>query len=252
MSGYQLIKKIMLIKELRKIEEILGWHPDFDIDKLVKRIKTRTRFIYFLLSLVFVLSISLFFIYIQKQNTIRTLQSNIAILQGAVWTNESIKDSLMTTLESSGYLKYLIETEADIKIPKNVDNNHIKYMFEKAIDNEIPVSIMFRLINIESKFDGDNVSPNGFGYMQLTNATYNSYCEKLGIENVPKTPEKNILIGSTLLKDNYDYWKERLPNENDEIIWRYALATYNKGTVNDSVFQDKKLIYYLGYIMKKL
>lgn len=240
-----------VIKELRKIEEILGWHPEFEVDKIIRKIKARTRFTVILMSLLMILGTSFVFTYIKKQDTIKSLQSNIDILENTIWVNNDIKDSLMNTLEASGYLRYLIETESGIKIPKNLNNDDLKYMFERSIDQKIPVAIMFRLIYKESRFDSTAVSSkNAKGYMQIIPSTYNSYCEKLNIEPKPFTNQKNIYVGTYLLKENYNFWKEKKPGSSEKVLWKYALATYNTGNVNDSTFQNSAVNHYVSFILQ--
>lgn len=242
----------MVIRELRKIEEILGWHNEFDIGKLIKKIKMRSRITAFLFSLLLIMSVSFVFIMREKKQTIANLKLNVEILQNTIWVSNDMKDSLMNALESSGYLKYLIETESGIKIPKDFNKDHVKYMFERSIDNKIPLSIMFRLVFKESTFDSTAVSSQGaYGYMQIMPKTYELYCEKFGIESKPHTAEKNIYIGSAILRDNYDYWKERKPAASPQTLWRYTLATYNVGNANDSIFQRDDVKKYIDFIMKK-
>jgi len=62
--------------------------------------------------------------------------------------------------------------------------------------------------------------------MQVIPGTYKVYKKQLKWEGY-HTPEFNIIIGTQMLKDYYDYWK---PICKDEIkTWKYVIASYNAG-----------------------
>jgi soluble lytic murein transglycosylase-like protein len=240
-----------MINELKKIEEILDWHPEFDIKKLIRNARIRRNIVYILLILLLSLSVVFNYVLYNKNHIIKELNVNLNTLENTLWSNNDVKDSLMNTIESSGYLKYLIESESKISLSHNVNKDHIKYMFERAIDKKIPVSILFRLIYKESRFDSVAISSAGaFGYMQLLPSTYALYCSKMKIEVNPVNARKNIFIGTQFLADLYDYWHKKKPKEKPEVIWDYVLATYNIGiaNINDTTFLRKDVNNYINFI----
>jgi hypothetical protein len=243
-----------MLKELKKIEGILDWHPDFDIQRMIKQVKLRRNLTYILLVLLLMVSVAFNFTTMYKNGKIDSLKENIFSLENNLWSNNTIKDSLMNTIESSGYLTYLIESESKIDIPSNTNKEHLKYMFERAIDKKIPISIMFRLVHHESRFDSTAVSSTGaFGYMQLLQSSYKRYCDRLNMEYYPVTSKKNIYIGTEFLSNMYDYWSKKKPKESPEIIWNYALATYAIGiaNINDTTFQRRDVTAYLNFVNKR-
>jgi hypothetical protein len=239
-----------LLKELRKIDPILDWHPDFDIKKLIRAVIIRRNIIYSLFALLLIISISFNVILIHKNNKIDELKQTASLLENTLWVNNDIKDSLMNIIESSGYLKYWVKSEAKIDIPNYVPKDHLKYMFERAIDKKIPISILFRLIYKESSFDSTALSPRGaYGYMQVMPLTYKAYCRKLNIEPYPITVKKNVFIGTWFLAEMYDYWHMKKPKLSNDIIWNYAIATYNMGigNMNDGLMNDS-IQNYINFI----
>ena len=213
----------------------------------IKKIRIHTRLTTFLFSILLIASITFSIILKENKQKIINLNTEISTLQNIVWLNDDIKDSLMSSLESTGYLKYYIETESNIKIPKNINSEHIKIMFSKSLENNIPISIMFRLVYYESSYDSTALSNKGaFGYMQLMPATYNSYCSILGIEPIPHTVYKNITIGTYMLRDLYEYWNQH--HQDDKEVWNYVLASYNMGLPKVLLYGYKNIVSVNNYV----
>ncbi len=123
------------------------------------------------------------------------------------------------------YIKFVlsdIEKQAGITLPEGVNTDHIVYMYETAQEFDLPIEMIFRLINQESEFCPQALSPKGaYGYLQLMPGTYWMYHQILFgdafIED--HNPYKNIFIGIYYLSKLYGIWND----------WPLALASYNAG-----------------------
>ena len=110
-----------------------------------------------------------------------------------------------------------------VSIPDNVDIGHLAYMYELAIELDLPLDIIFRQVNQESRFNPHALSHKGaYGYTQLMPDTYREEYlrhgfpeEFIDIDN----PYINIYIGFHYLREQWDRWGR----------WDYALAAYNAG-----------------------
>ena len=115
-----------------------------------------------------------------------------------------------------------IEEQAGVIIPVYATIDHIVYMYEVAQQFELPIRIVFRMINQESLFRQDALSHKGaYGYTQLMPGTYEQYHRLLFGEAFidDHSPYKNIYIGLFYLRELYDTWG----------CWMLALASYNAG-----------------------
>lgn len=132
-----------------------------------------------------------------------------------------------------------IENKSGIEIPDYTNIDDVIFMYEKAKELDIPLSIAFRLIYSESRFIAE--PHNGQGYMQVIPLTYNVYLDKLDINDLDNV-QKNITIGMTYLKDMYDYWDS----------WKLAVASYNIGKtgVRKRGIPESKQ-HYVNFITKK-
>lgn len=159
-------------------------------------------------------------------------------------------------LEYVNFVYKTIEFKAEVKIPSNVDVNHVLFMYETVIKFDLPIRESFRMIRQESLFDSLALSPmNAFGYTQLMPNTYKEYHKKIfGDEFIDDhNPYKNIYIGLYYLRELYDYWNNFAKNE--EYIWTLAFASYNagKGRVIEygGVPPFRETRGYVAYIMKE-
>lgn len=179
-------------------------------------------------------------------------------LISVVKLKSKVTDSLLNLIDSKDYLYYIIEKESSIKIPNYVEPKFVRYMYEKAIAKDIPIDIMFRLVDKESKFYSDVVSYVGaYGFMQLMPSTYDWYCKRLNIDKYPYTEEKNIYIGTYMLAELYEYWYKKIEKLNftDNIereAWEHTLASYNAGIGRveyyGGMFHNKGVSDYITYI----
>lgn len=194
-----------------------------------------------------------------KEETVE-LKSEIINLKYELQSNQKVTDSLFTILESTEYLYYIIEQESSVKIPDYVDPYFIRYMYSEAISKEIPINIMFRLVNKESSFFSEAKSHMGaYGFMQLMPRTYSWYCDRLDIDTEPYTEEKNIYIGTYMLSELYEHWYNKIRKLNyteniEKEAWEHTLASYNAGIGNvryyGGIFNNEGVFNYVTYITK--
>jgi len=120
----------------------------------------------------------------------------------------------------------IIESEAGITLPSWVEKTHIEFMYEKAIEFDIPLRIMFRLVYNESRYKFDVVSPVGaYGYMQIMPETYKYILNMIEYpECTEHTPFVNIELGVRYLAYLKRFWQGRGYDG-----WEYPLASYNAG-----------------------
>lgn len=109
-----------------------------------------------------------------------------------------------------------------ITFHESVNIDHIEFIYTTARDMQLPIDLVFRLVQQESRFNSSAISHKGaYGYMQLMPATYAYYHIKLFGEDFIEdhNPYKNIYIGLYMLKELYKYWNN----------WSLTLASYNAG-----------------------
>ena len=114
-------------------------------------------------------------------------------------------------------------------------------MASQADEYEIPYSIYFRLIDVESgyKFIPNHGGSGAFGYMQVMPTTFNSYAKKLKLKGA-HTKENNVLVGSYMLYKNHNDWMKRGYDEHE--AWEYSLAEYNAGEGNLQTVIDSTVV----------
>ena len=171
--------------------------------------------------------------------------------------NKSMFETL-TRIKQEEYHKEIIEKiefEAEVKIPDHVDIEYIVYMYETAIEFNLPIRTIFRLINQESQFIVDIVSIKGaYGFMQLMPATYVYYSKILNFGFIEDhNPYKNIYIGMYILSDLYEYFSEY--NKNEEYVWVLTLSSYNAGMGRVRKYNGmppfKETRNYIAYILRE-
>jgi soluble lytic murein transglycosylase-like protein len=120
-----------------------------------------------------------------------------------------------------------ILTISGIEIPPKANLNHIELLYQRADSLNIPKRILFRLVYQESRYNPYIISPKlAFSYMQIIPDTFNKLKIKYDYEGY-HTPEINIIFGTQLIKNLYDYWQPKCNSE--EQTWKYVLASYNAG-----------------------
>lgn len=155
-------------------------------------------------------------------------------------------------------LRKIIETiqfKAEIKIPEYVEDRYIEYMYETAINFDIPIRTAFRLIYNESRFIDTIVSPKGaYGFMQLMPNTFKICRDRLNFSLVKITDNyANIYIGFYYLKEHHNFWSTLVNSE--EYAWALALASYNAGRgrviKNKGIPPIEETINYVNFILKE-
>lgn len=118
--------------------------------------------------------------------------------------SSNLKKELRKIKSSRIYMDVIIFEESNIKIPKRVNDEHLKLMIKHAELNDIPFNIFFRLIYKESNFKWNTTSSAGAkGYMQMMPNTY-TYISKMINQPSNMTAESNIICGSYYLRKKYD------------------------------------------------
>jgi hypothetical protein len=163
----------------------------------------------------------------------------------------------LAKLEKEIYMKNLIqsiEMESEIIIPTYFDIKYIEYVYNLADTLGIETRVAFRLIYKESCFRDTVISPMGAGgLMQLMPDTRTFYRSILRSDtlNLDKNSE-DIYIGLNMVKDLYNYWRER--GNSEKYSWKLALASYNagKGTVLKAkgIPQIKETTDFLAFILR--
>ncbi len=140
-----------------------------------------------------------------------------------------VYDECMDSVKNSeDYVRFLIYSKSGIIVPKNVPATHLEAIRKNAEKTGIPLSIYVRVIYHESGFDSSatNPSSSASGYMQLTSSTFKHFYDVLSLKG-GNTAINNLICGSTLLKQNHEYWYKRMNDQ--EKAWQMALACYAIG-----------------------
>jgi hypothetical protein len=140
---------------------------------------------------------------------------------------------------------------------RNLDDDIFFLMLGECTKYDIPLDIYFRLVDMESGFKFVvNKQSGANGYMQVMPTTFSYMAKKMGIKG-PHNEINNVLVGSYLLKKNYDSWQRRGFTETKS--WRLALAAYNAGEGKLQIKEGGKVVgwreptytySYVNYIMK--
>lgn len=176
----------------------------------------------------------------------------------------SCKDSIITILENDricedhdsiincdGYLRYEVYQKSGIAVPDQVPLTHLKLIKKLSDDNKIPLSILVRIINHESRFDSSvvNQTSGALSYMQIVPGTFKHFCKVLKLDG-KNTVYNNLICGTELLKQNYRFWYKKRRNRNK--AWEMALACY---TIGDSLPMKtgsvpESVQSYIKYVMR--
>jgi soluble lytic murein transglycosylase-like protein len=165
-----------------------------------------------------------------------------------VYPNNQIED------ESYNEIKNKIEIISDLKIPNYVDAKYVKFIYITANAFELPIRLIFRLINWESKFKHNAINKTCIGFMQVKTTTYNKILlnpefKKIIPDNWDELDinQKYIFAGMFYLKEMHNAWV----NEGNS-VWTLAVRSYNEGIGN--VINNKNTIptrkqKYINYIL---
>lgn len=166
---------------------------------------------------------------IEKQNDIEYLKLREKRYIYIIENYQTELDSVASYKKSIDWIKYKIHNEANLenyKVINRVDEDILVFMWNEHKKYDIPTTIYFRLIELESAFMWvDNKTSGAMGYMQVMPATYNLFNKQLDIGKHNKI--NNIRVGTFMLYEHYNRWKEM--GLTDKTAWKYTLAEYNAG-----------------------
>ncbi len=180
-----------------------------------------------------------------KDKPIDTADTDTVNIVASKLVNDSIEVSL-SEFKTIDDIKNLVLEEAGVRIPNSLPDEHLRIMYDQAIDKDIPITIFFRWIYTESLFKKNSTSSAGaIGYTQLMPSTYTTYRKKL---KLTRGATNNIKIGAYYLKEMYDYWSKR--KENEKLRWSLALASYhgNMSRIKNTV--PKRSAKYVNFILQ--
>jgi len=147
--------------------------------------------------------------------------------EDSLLTIKEEKDSLVAYFNSREWKEFVISKESNIDIPKSLPDSIFFIMERERVKNKIPHSIYWRLIQKESSFRMvENKSSGAYGYMQVMPSTFFYFSDSVGVCDMTK-PENNIIMGSYILKRNFEKFKKR--GFSEEKSWELALSSYNAG-----------------------
>jgi hypothetical protein len=135
-------------------------------------------------------------------------------------------DSTINDIEADAeLLRNSLYEESGIAIPETVPYEHLKLMYNRCQEKEIPLGIFFRLVYFESRYDSTATSGVGAsGYCQVMPKTFNAWYKKLGLTG-GRTAENNIIVSTELLH-NLELEFKRFDERKK---WELVLASYNAG-----------------------
>lgn len=149
----------------------------------------------------------------------------------------SMEVSEVTTTQISTPVVEPKETYYDCPLSHDVQD-YIRTMCEK---NDIPMSLVIAIIDVESSFREDAVSPtNDYGLMQINESNHYWLTEEYGITDF-FDPYENIFCGITILSQEYG----------GEQSLDKTLMAYNLGLANAMELWNEG-IYQTSYSMKVL
>lgn len=236
-------------KDMKKI--ISNMYYDFMFSKKTRIQYYKSVFVLILCFITFVLG------YKTRDNKIESLYSDIAVYQIKESSLKNTIDTLNTDLqkyyemlEDGSYYRFVAFKESGILIPEKVEYDDLSMMHHLAIKYDIPHRYLYRLINKESRYNYNAISPVGAkGYMQMMPATFSGMMKKYRANNpsIIHLPhrQQNLILGTYYLSVLYKKYKR----------WDLALAAYNAGPGNVDKyggvppFNETK--NYVKYILKK-
>ncbi len=142
---------------------------------------------------------------------------------------ETVYDECMDSLlNTESYIRFNIYSKSGILVPSKVPDNHLLAIKDNAEKMNIPLSIYVRVIHHESRFDSSavNLSSGAMGYMQMMPGTFRHFYDVLSLKG-GNTSLNNLMCGSLLLKQKYEYWYKRKKDQGE--AWQMALACYAMG-----------------------
>lgn len=194
---------------VKLIDHIL--YPEFRDPKFSKRIRAVIH------TPLYVTAFTMIFIALTSDTRLMAAAYNFVGIRPDSTINSEAIDNEM--------LRSSITEEANVEIPENMSYQHLKLMYNRCQEKDIPVGIFFRLVYFESRYDSTAASPVGArGYCQVMPKTFNAWYNKLGLRG-GFNMKNNIMVSTELLHHLALEFKEF----DEHKKWELVLASYNAG-----------------------
>ena len=194
---------------VRLIDHFL--YPEFRNEKFSKRLRA-----VFYTPLIVTSTVFLFIAITSDTKLMAAAYRAIGITSDSTVTSQELDDEL---------LRSSIMEESGIQVPENVPYEHLKLMYDRCQERDIPVAIFFRMVYFESRYDSTARSSAGAsGYCQVMPKTFNAWYNKMGLQG-GKTMKNNIMVSTELLYNLTLKFKEY----GERKKWELVLASYNAG-----------------------
>ena len=203
--------KPLHVKFKKKLSRILYFllYPEFS-DSKFKRNTKFTKFFSFALLFTILLSCT-----VNRDAVVSKIRRHVGYTVDKLLFNDSLNHEL---------LRSAIYDESGVLVPASVPYKHIELMYNKCVEFNIPVSIFFRLVNTESRFDSTAKSVVGAsGYCQLMPSTWSMMSKRLKLSG--KNAKNNIIISIELL----NMLRSQFIGYSERKTWELVLASYNAG-----------------------
>ena len=184
------------------------------------------------------------------------LERSLGITRANLKGTEADKDVYMAKLDSvllhKDYMRFVVLRDAGVYVPDDVPKEDLKKMFAAADEFKVPYGIYFRLVNKESAFNPNAVSPKGArGYTQIMPEYYQYLLAKAGDKKDDVTNSARI-TGYMLRTMFNEYVKGNSSRE----AWKLSLAAYNAGSgavsAHGGIPPYNETITYVNYIITGL
>jgi hypothetical protein len=173
----------------------------------------------------------------ELSKTTSTLESTYRLLNHKIATIDNIRKQTQTRQ----YLEYIIKRDCHLKCPdalSKLPDNVFFTMIEEIEKYQIPYTIFFRVVDLESGFQFvTNTSSGAYGYCQVMPSTFNYVSKILNLKE--HTPVNNIKVGAYVLIDGFKRHKARGLNDKD--AWFNSLVNYCGGSHE---IAKKEMMYY--------
>jgi hypothetical protein len=169
--------------------------------------------------------------------TTSSLQSTYRLLNQKITTIDNLRKQTQTRQ----YLEYIIKRDCYLKCPdalSKLPDDIFFTMIEEIERYEIPYTIFFRVVDLESGFQFiTNTSSGAYGYCQVMPSTFNYVSKILDLKE--HSPVNNVKVGAYVLKDGFKRHKARGLDDKD--AWFHSLVNYCGGSHE---IAKKEMMYY--------
>jgi len=203
--------KPVCVKFKNKFSKLLYFllYPDISDKKFRRGFRFIKRF-----SIALILTFLLFYIS-NRDEIVYKIRKHVGYRVNKTLFNDSINHEL---------LRSVIYKESGVLIPCSVPFNHVELMYNKCTELNVPVSIFFRLVNTESRFDSTAKSAAGAsGYCQIMPSTWDMMAKRLKLTG--KNARNNIIISVELL----NMLRNEFIGYSERKTWELVLSSYNAG-----------------------